>query len=294
MLTDGQLLKHTVNMNRLNTEKRSGIIRLLVEGMSVNSIVRTTGVSKVTILKLLKDLGAACSEYQNGTLVSLKCKRVEADEVWSFVHCKEKNIPRERIGEYGVGDVWLWSAVDAQSKLIFCWHVGMREAEDAKAFMLDMAGRVDGRFQLTTDGHKVYLRAVINAFGTEIDYAMLVKEYGNDFEGEKRYSPAVCQGCHKVGKIGDPDEKHISTSFVERTNLTLRMGNRRFTRLTNAHSKKIENHEASIALHLMYYNFGRSHETLSKAAKTKTTPAMAAGVADHVWSIDEIVGLLRG
>ena len=281
-------------MNRLDTKKRSLIVRLLVEGMSVNSTVRTTGISKPTILKLLRELGEACENFQRGELVNLTPRLVEADEVWSFCHCNEKNIPKERIGEFGVGDIWTWSAMDAESKLIFSWHVGMRTADDAQGFLLDIAGRVQGRFQLTTDGFGAYSKAVIGAFGVDgIDYAMLVKQYGNDFEGEKRYSPAVCTGCEKKVKMGDPDMKHVSTSFVERTNLTLRMGNRRFTRLTNAHSKKIENHEACIALHLMYYNFGRSHETLTKAAgKVKTTPAMASGVADHVWSIEEIVGLL--
>lgn len=284
---------HTVNMNRLDTAKRSSIIRLLVEGMSVNSIVRTTGVSKVTILKLLKDLGAKCALYQFHNLVNLTVKVAEADEIWSFVHCKEKNIPGDRQGEWGIGDVWTWSVVDADTKLIFAWHVGMREREDARAFVYDIAGRVQNRFQLTTDGLTAYTRAVLEVFGTDgIDFAQLVKEYGNDFEGQRRYSPAVCTGCKKTARTGDPDEKRISTSFVERTNLTLRMGNRRFTRLTNAHSKKIENHEASIALHLMYYNFARPHMTLNKNYGAKTTPAMAAGVADHVWSIEEIVGLL--
>jgi IS1 family transposase len=287
-------LKHTVNMNRLDTAKRAQIVRLLIEGMTVNSTVRTTGVSKVTILKLLKELGTACSEFQSSELIDLAPIRVDADEIWNFVHSKEKNVPEERLGEFGVGDVWLWTAVDAETKLIFSWHVGMRTPEDAQAFMLDVAGRVNGRFQLTTDGLGAYTKAVIGAFGVDgIDFAQLVKQYGNDFEGEKRYSPAVCTGCKKKIKMGDPDEKYISTSYVERTNLTLSMGNRRFTRLTNAHSKKIENHEASIALQMMYYNFGRSHETLTKAAgKVKTTPAMASGVADHVWSIEEIVSLL--
>jgi len=275
-------------MNRLATATRSTIIRLLVEGMSVNSIVRTTGVSKVTILKLLGDLGKACSDYQYDSLVNLTVRIAEADEIWSFVHCKEKNIPEDRIG-----DVWLWTCVDAESKLIFSWHVGMREADDAYSFISDVAGRVNGRFQLTTDGLSAYSRAVLNVFGTDgIDFAQIIKQYGNDFEGQRRYSPAVCTGCKKTPKTGDPDEKHISTSYIERTNLTLRMGNRRYTRLTNAHSKKIENHEASIALHLMYYNFARPHMTLTKEYGTKTTPAMAAGIADRVWGIDEIVGLL--
>lgn len=289
------LLKHTVNMNRLTTDKRCQIVRLLVEGMGINATCRTTGFSKVTVLRLLSELGAACAEFQYNHLVGLSCNHVQCDEIWSFVHCKEKNVPQDKIGEFGYGDVWVWNAVDSETKLIFSWHVGMRGAEDAKAFMFDVAGRVDGRFQLTTDGHKAYLRAVLDAFGTErIDYAMLVKKYGNDFSTpERMYSPAVCTGCEQKAIMGDPDPKKISTSYVERTNLTLRMGNRRFTRLTNAHSKKIENHEASIALHLMYYNFARPHQTLTKEAGAKTTPAMAAGVADHVWTIAEIVSLLE-
>lgn len=190
-------------MNRLDSKKRSEVIRLLVEGMSVNSTVRVTGVSKPTILKLLADLGKACAAYQFENLVNLDVRIAQADEIWSFVHCKEKNIPRERIGEFGVGDVWTWSAMDAQTKLMFSWHVGMRTPEDARSFMLDLAGRVANRFQLTTDGYKAYLRAVIEAFGVDgIDYAMLVKQYGNDFEGEKRYSPAVCTGCEKKVKMG--------------------------------------------------------------------------------------------
>lgn len=173
-------------MNRLNTTARAQIVRLLIEGMSINSTVRTTGVSKPTILKLLKELGTACAEFQNGALVNLTADRVEADEIWSFVHSKEKNIPKERIGEFGVGDVWLWTAVNAETKLIFSWHVGMRTPDDAQSFMLDVAGRIDGRFQLTTDGLGAYAKAVIGAFGVDgIDFAQLVKKYGDDFEGEK-------------------------------------------------------------------------------------------------------------
>ena len=280
-------------MNRLDSKVRTQIVKLLTEGMSINATQRLTGVSKVTILKLLGDLGRVCSEYQFNTLVNLKVNLVQADEVWSFVHCKEKNVPEHRQGEYGIGDVWVSSAIDAQTKLVFSWHVGMRGAEDAKDFMLDVAHRVAGRFQLTTDGHKAYLRAVLDAFGTEIDYTMLVKTYGNDFSTpERMYSPAVCNGIKKNPRIGDPDEKHISTSYSERQNLTLRMQNRRFTRLTNAHSKKIENHEASLALHFMFYNFCRTHESLNISAKQKVTPAMAAGVADHVWQVEEIIALL--
>lgn len=274
-------------MNRLATSKQVQIVSLLTEGMSINATQRLTGVSKVTILKLLVDLGKACSEYQAKTLIDLKCNHVQADEVWSFVHCKEKNVPQHRQEEYGVGDVWVWSAIEADTKLVFSWHVGMRGADDARAFMMDVASRVSGRFQLTTDGHKAYLRAVLDAFGEDIDYAMLVKMYGNDYSTpERMYSPAVCTGCEKKVQVGLPKDDKISTSFSERQNLTLRMSNRRFTRLTNAHSKKIENHEASLALHFMHYNFCRKHQTL------KTSPAVAAGVADHMWSVEEMISLL--
>lgn len=275
-------------MNQLDNSRRAQIVRCLVEGMSVNSTTRMVGVSKHTVLKLLVDLGKACAEYQFNNLIGLKVNYAQADEAWSFVHCKEKNVPEHRQGEFGVGDVWIWSCIDAETKLIFSWHIGMRGADDARAFLFDVAGRVDGRFQLTTDGHRAYLRAVIDAFGHNvIDYSMLVKHYGNHYSTpERMYSPAVCTGCEKTPIMGNPDPEKVSTSYNERTNLTLRMGNRRFTRLTNAHSKKIENHEASVALHMMYYNFARKHMTLSK------TPAMAAGIADHVWSIDEIVNLL--
>jgi len=219
-------------------------------------------------------------------------QRLECDEIWSFVGCKEKNIPQHRIGEYGVGDVWLWTGIDADSKLMVSYMFGMRDPDSARDFMFDLADRLSNRVQLTTDGLKLYLRAIADAFENEIDYAMLVKTYGNDFEGQKRYSPAVCSGIKKTPICGDPDEKLVSTSYVERQNLTLRMQNRRFTRLTNAFSKKLENHEHAVALHYMFYNYCRPHQTLTKSAGIKTTPAMAAGIADHVWTVEEIIGLL--
>jgi IS1 family transposase len=246
-----------------------------------------TGASKNTIAKLLVELGTACAQYQDEHLRNIKAKNVQCDEIWSFVGCKEKNIPEEKQGVFGFGDVWTWTAMDADSKLMICWNLGMRDAVSGHEFMQDVASRLANRVQLTSDGHKVYLRAVLDAFGNDIDYAILVKQYGNDYSTpERMYSPAVCTGCDKNVKIGNPDLSLVSTSYIERANLTMRMSMRRFTRLTNAFSKKVENHAAAIALHFMYYNFARKHQTL------KTSPAVAAGIADHVWTIEEIVGLL--
>jgi IS1 family transposase len=273
-------------MNRLDTEKRAQIVAALVEGCSIRSTVRMTGASKNTIAKLLVELGAACAEYLDKNLVNLSSKRIQCDEIWQFVGAKQKNVPASKRDQFGIGDVWTWVAIDADSKLICSWLVGKRDPGCATEFIQDLAGRLRNRVQLTTDGLKIYLTAVADGFGSDIDYAMLVKVYGNDPEGQKRYSPATCTGCHKETKIGDPDEKYISTSFVERQNLTMRMGMRRFTRLTNAFSKKLENHIAAIALHCMYYNFVRIHQTL------RVTPAMAAGVTDRLWSIEDLVGLL--
>lgn len=274
-------------MNQMKAERRAQVVRCLVEGNSIRATVRMTGAAKNTVVKLLCDIGAACSRYQDLHLRDLTCKRVQVDEIWSFVGMKEKNVPEEKLGQFGYGDVWTWVGIDADSKLVASWYIGMRDAGSGYDFMQDLASRLSNRVQLTSDGHRVYLRAVVDAFGTDIDYAMLVKTYGNDFEGEKRYSPAVCTGCKKAAMIGNPDEQFVSTSYVERQNLTMRMNMRRFTRLTNAFSKKLENHEHAVALHFMHYNFVRVHQTL------KTTPAVAAGVADHVWAIDELVGLLE-
>lgn len=273
-------------MNKLSLEKQAAIIRCLVEGNSIRATVRMTGASKNTIAKLLVELGHACYEYQDRNLHDLKTNLVQCDEVWSFIGCKEKNLPAEEKEVFGLGDVWTWTALDADTKLMINWYVGDRDARSAYLFMSDLQTRLANRVQLTTDGHKVYLTAVEEAFGADIDYAMLIKLYGNDNEGEKRYSPAQFVSTEKKVISGNPDSKHISTSYVERQNLTMRMGMRRFTRLTNAFSKKLENHICAISLHFMYYNFARVHQTL------KTTPAMAAGVADHVWSVEEIVGLL--
>jgi IS1 family transposase len=280
-------------MNRLSTERRVQILAALCEGASINATARQTGVSKVTILKLLAEVGEVCLNYQRYTLVNLPCKKIQADEVWSFVGCKERRVPREQKG-MGRGDAWTWTAICADTKLIPCWHVGARDAEAAHLFMEDLASRLATRVQLTTDGLNQYLVAVEGAFGWNgVDYAMLVKLYGEAPEGQKRYSPARLLSTEKTWVMGHPDEKHVSTSFVERQNLTMRMNIRRLTRLTNGFSKKIENHVHAIALYFMHYNFCRKHETLTKAAGgIHTTPAMAAGVADHVWKLEEVVALI--
>jgi IS1 family transposase len=273
-------------MNKLSTEERTRIVAALVEGNSLRAISRMTGVSRNTVNKLLVDLGTACSIYQDKALRNLKCKRIQCDEIWSFIGCKEKNVTRDN-RENGWGDVWTWVALDAETKLVPCWFVGTRDAGAAYHFIHDLAGRLAHRCQLTTDGHRAYLSAVEDAFGAEIDYAMLVKIYGKAPEGpEVRYSPAVCMGAKTAVITGKPDFAHVSTSFVERQNLTMRMSMRRFTRLTNGFSKKVENHEHSLAVHYMFYNFGRIHQSL------RVTPAMEAGIADHVWGLDEIVALV--
>lgn len=273
-------------MNALTIEKRVQVIAALVEGNSIRATVRMTGVAKNTIVKLLLDVGTACLEYQDKRLRNLKCKRIQCDEIWSFCYAKEKNVPTSKKGQFGYGDVWTWVAIDPETKLVPSFMVGNRTALAAREFMDDLASRLASRVQLTTDGHRAYLEAVEEAFGSEVDYAMLVKLYGTDSEPDTRYSPAECIGCREIAVAGRPDPKHISTSHVERQNLTMRMKMRRFTRLTNAFSKKIENHVHAIALHYMHYNFCRIHQTL------RITPAMEAGVSDHIWSVEEIVALL--
>jgi len=275
-------------MNRLSRQQRTQIISALVEGNSIRATCRMTGAAKGTVLKLLADIGQACAAYQDATLRGLTCRRVQCDEVWAFCHAKEKNVPHQHKGQFGYGDVWTWVAMDADTKLVPSWLVGRRDAEDAGALMRDLVSRLVHRVQLTTDGHRAYLDAVEGAFGAAVDYAMLVKLYGapQGKDAETRYSPAECIGTNVAVIQGRPDPDHISTSFVERGNLTMRMSMRRFTRLTNAFSKKVENLQHALALHFMFYNFARVHQTL------KMTPAMAAGVADHVWSVGEIVALL--
>ena len=281
--------------NRLRTEDRARIVGCLVEGMSIRATVRVTGAAKNTIVKLLADLGAECAAYQDATLTGLPCTRIECDEIWSFCYSKAKNVPAAHEGEFGYGDVWTWTAICADTKLVPSWLVGERNGEDAEAFMRDLASRLTSRVQLTTDGHKPYLNAVEQAFGADIDYAMLHKIHaqpqGNT--NERRYSSAVCTGIDIKTVTGNPDKSLASTSYVERQNLTMRMGMRRFTRLTNGFPKKVENLAHAVSLHYMHYNFARPHKTLTKAANGyPTTPAMAAGVADHVWTLTEIAALL--
>ena len=273
-------------MNQLSIDGRTQIVSALVEGNSIRAVARMTGVSRNTIDKLLCDLGSACSDYRDKALRNLSCKRLQCDEIWSFVGAKEKNCTIE-MKKKGAGDVWTWVALDADTKLVPCWFIGQRDAGCAYHFMHDLAERLAHRVQLTTDGHRAYLSAVEDAFGAGIDYAMLQKIYGNTEQGpETRYSPAICMGARKAVISGNPDHNHVSTSYVERQNLTMRMSMRRFTRLTNGHSKKLENHEHAVAIHYMYYNFARIHQSL------RVTPAMEAGISDHVWELDEIVSLL--
>lgn len=273
-------------MNKLNKAKKAQIISALVEGNSIRATARMADVAFNTVLNLVPEIGKACADYQNRVLRNLPCKRVQCDEIWSFCYAKQKNLPEKKQGEYGFGDIWTWIAIDADTKLVPCWMVGRRDGEHAKLFIDDLASRLANRVQLTTDGHRPYLNAVEGAFGSEIDYAMLIKLYTTDPAMEGTYSPGECCGTRTEKITGNPDPIHVSTSFAERQNLTMRMCMRRFTRLTNAFSKKIQNHEHAIALHYMHYNFARIHKSL------RITPAMAAGVSDHVWSIEEIAALL--
>jgi len=277
---------HTINMNKLRAERRCQIVGALVEGNSIQATARMTGVSKNTVIKLLCDLGGVCEVYHSEHVKGLASRRIQCDEIWAFCYAKEKSLPKRLKGRKGYGDVWTWVALDADAKLAVSWMVGDRNAGAASAFMEDVADRLSRRVQLTTDGHNVCLEAVEGAFGADIDYAMLVKMYGEIPEAEKRHSPPQCTGCRRTAVMGNPDPKYVSTSFVERQNLTMRMRMRRFTRLTNGFSKKVENLRAAVALHFMYYNFCRIHQTL------RITPAMAAGVTDHLWEIKDIVRLL--
>ena len=273
-------------MNRLDTKRRSQVVAALVEGCGLRATARMTGVARMTVEKLLRDLGAACAQYLDQHLRNLTCRRIECDEIWSFVYAKEKNVESAKNAPEGAGDVWTWTAIDADTKLVPSWLIGSRDAGSAYTFMMDLASRLRWRVQLTTDGLTSYLSAVEDAFGAEIDYAMLVKIYGSD-ETEKRYSPAKCLGCDVKTVTGQPNPKLISTSYVERQNLTMRMSMRRFTRLTNAFSKKVEMHAHSVALHFMHYNFVKIHSTL------RTTPAQAAGVTDRLWELSDMVALLE-
>src|SRR6266568_5898741 len=274
-----------VSMNRLDEARRAQVIRCIVEGNSIRSTVRITGVAKNTIAKLIVEVGYAAAAYENRVLCNLKCKRIQCDEIWSFVYAKERNVTPEISAKRTAGDIWTWMALDADSKLVVSWMIGDRSATTAKNFIDDLAGRLANRIQLTTDGYRVYVDAVEGAFGAAIDYAMLVKIYASTQE-ETRYSPAECIGCETKRIMGNPDPKHISTSYSERQNLNLRMQLRRFTRLTNAFSKKVENHAAAFAIYSMYHNFVRVHQTL------RVTPAMEAGVTDHLWTIEEMLAIL--
>lgn len=274
------------SMNKLDTATRVQIVKCLVDGVGINATCRITGAAKNTVLKLLAELGEACQQFHDEKVRGLNTKRVQCDEIWSFCRSKEKNVAPENKGILGFGDVWTFTGIDADSKLMIAWNVGFREAAWANNFMLDVADRLNDRIQLTTDGHKVYLRAVAGAFGNDVDYAQLVKHYGPDRSTPTRYSPPQFVSAESKAICGAPADRHVCTSFVERANLTMRMEMRRFTRLTLGFSKKIENHKHAIALNFVHYNFCRVHKTL------RVTPAMEAGLTDHVWEIEELLALL--
>ncbi|MGZ4688169.1 MAG: IS1 family transposase [Acidimicrobiia bacterium] len=279
-------------MNRLSIDRQAAVVSALVEGNSIRSVVRMTGVAKNTITKLLVELGEACEDYQVRTIRGLLTERVQADEIWSFVGAKARNVSAERKDDPTIGDVWTWVALDADTKLVITWLVGQRTQLDADLFMMDLASRLTQRIQLTTDAFGAYKRSVERAFGDDIDFAQLrksiVHERLSDTTTERRYSPAPeYRVVETIIRSGDPDPAHIATSYVERQNLTMRMGMRRYTRLTNGYSKKLENHAAAIALHYMHYNFVRVHHTLG------TTPAVAAGIADRAWTVRELCELLQ-
>ncbi len=279
---------YIVDMNKSSKTKRATIVRCLVDGNSIRATARIVGCSKNTVSKLLVELGAAVSEYQDLALRNVVCQRIQCDEIWSFCHAKEKNVPEHKKGQFGYGDVWTWTAICADSKLAVSWLVGRRDGETAIEFVRDLESRLSHRIQLTTDGYRAYLEAVESAFGMDVDYAMLIKLFGPSLEGETRYSPAKCTGTKRAWVQGEPRPEYVSTSYVERQNLTMRMSMRRFTRLTNAFSKKVENLAAAVSLHFMYYNFCRVHQSLNHK-----TPAEVAGVADHRWKIEEVIELLE-
>lgn len=284
-------------MNRLSTERRGQVIGCLCEGMSIRATCRVTGVARNTVTKLLVDLGQACSEYQDGALANLACNIIECDEIWSFCYSKQKNVPEDFKGTYGYGDVWTWTAIDAETKLIPTWLVGERTQQDCFVFLRDLRSRLlpGRRIQITTDGFGSYPPVIDALWRDNVDYAQIIKEYNNPTEEERRkYSPASCTVIDINVLNGTPDPDHISTSYVERQNLTMRMGMRRFTRLTNGFSKSVENHAHAVSLHFMHYNFARPHQTLTKRYGRPTTPAMAAGVESRVWSMTDLAGLLDG
>jgi IS1 family transposase len=277
-------------MNKLSRAEQAQVIRALVEGNSVRSTSRITGFARNTITTLLVQLGRAASEYQDRVLRDLDSTRIECDEIWAFCYAKNRNVPEDKRAEFGYGDVWTWVALDPDTKIVPTWLVGRRDVADAQAFIADLKPRLRNRVQITTDGHKPYIEAIEQSFGKDVDYAMLVKDYGIEPGEERRFSPPVVLSERVYVINGDPVEDRISTSYVERQNLTMRMGMRRFTRLTNGFSKKVENHAAMVSLHFMYYHFGRAHKSL--ANPYPRTPAMAAGLADHIWSCEEIASML--
>jgi IS1 family transposase len=281
--------------NRLSTERRGQIVGCLTEGMSIRATVRVTGAAKNTIVKLLTDLGQACAEYQDGELANLDCKGIQCDEIWSYSYAKQKNVPDEHRGTFGYGDVWTWVALDADTKLVPSWLVGERTTEDCYVFLSDLRSRLlpGQRIQITTDGFGSYAPVIDALWRGNVDYAQQIKDYTDPSkEEQRRYSPATCKVVETNVVMGAPDPAHISTSYVERQNLSMRMGMRRFTRLTNGFSKKVENLTHAVSLHYMHYNFARPHQTLTKQAGQPTTPAMAAGVAQYPWSATQIAGLL--
>ena len=274
-------------MNRLPVAKRAQILSLLCEGTSMRAVSRLADVSINTVSKLLVDAGRLCAAFHDDQVRGVKAQRVQVDEIWTFTYAKAKNVAKAKKAPAGAGDTWTWTGLDADSKLIVSWLVGPRDAGSAFTFASDLKSRLANRVQLTSDGLKLYLDAVEDVFGADIDYAQLVKLYGASGENETRYSPAKCIGCISKEITGAPDPKHISTSYVERQNLTMRMHMRRFTRLTNGFSKKLDNHVHMIALYAVFYNFTKIHKTL------RVTPAMAAGLTDHVWDMAEVVRLLE-
>lgn len=273
-------------MNKLTHAQRVQAVNCLIEGCSIRATVRMTGIAKKTVMRLLCEVGEVCESYQDRVLRNLPCRRIQLDELWGFNYCKQKNLTEEIQGKVpGAGDIWLWVAIDAETKLVPCWRLGDRNAGTAYAFTHDLAARLRNRVQLTSDGHRVYLSAIESAFGSEVDYAMLVKIYGNDSGHDTRYSPPECIGTQLAVITGNPNPKHISTSFVERQNWSVRTAMRRYTRLSNGFSRKIENHAAAVALNYFAYNFIKIHRTL------RVSPAMAAGVTDKLWTVEDLVSL---
>lgn len=283
MLAPKHKRSYQKHMNKLDITKRRQILAMLCEGSSMRSISRVADVSINTVSKLLVEAGEACLILHDETVRKVKVSRIQCDEIWSFCHAKQKNVATAKAAPDGAGDVWTWTANDADTKLIVSFYVGDRSGESAMVLMDDLRARLANRVQLTTDGHKAYLEAVEGAFGADVDYAQLVKLYGPTITAPGRYSPAECIGAKKLRVEGNPDIAHVSTSYVERQNLTMRMSMRRFTRLTNAFSKKLDNHIHALALYFVFYNFTRIHKTL------RMSPAMAAGITDRLWSLDDVI-----